>query len=106
MQEDDSAWKGIEPVTMTELAGYKLKETLHEGRNSIVHRAIRSADGKLVVLKILSDSRASPETIARFKREFEMTASLNTSASPGDRVDGVVGAFGIEDSKDNPIIIL
>ncbi|HUG33339.1 MAG TPA: serine/threonine-protein kinase PknK, partial [Anaerolineales bacterium] len=91
---------------MTELAGYTLKEKLHEGRSTLVHRAARKPDGAPVVLKMLKDSGFSSETFARFKREYEMTASLDTSAIGGEVIPGVIGAYAFETVNDLPAIVL
>src|SRR5262245_36348146 len=91
---------------MSDRTGYELKEKLHEGRNTLVHRAIRKSDGMPVVLKMLKDGNLAPEARARFKREFEMTASLNTSADADERIAGVIGAFAFEDLNTLPVIVL
>jgi len=63
-------------------------------------------DGKPVVLKILSDTSASPEAVARFRREFDLIAGLNGGANPEERVEGVIGALACETDAGNPVIIL
>ena len=55
---------------------------------------------------MLKDSYASSEALARFRREYEMTASLNTDAKAEDRIKGVIGAFSYETLDGLPAIVL
>ena len=58
------------------LPGYQLKEQLYESANSLVYRAIRADDEQPVILKMLSEQYPSPERIAWFKREYDITRNL------------------------------
>ncbi|WP_437675651.1 AAA family ATPase [Sorangium sp. So ce131] len=58
-------------------AGYETRSQLHESEQSLVFRAVREADGLLVILKVLKDVRPTPERIARFKREYQIVKGLN-----------------------------
>ena len=91
---------------MAEQAGFDFKAKLHEGRYTLVHRAVRKSDGAPVVLKMLKDASVSDETFARFKREYEMTASLNTLAKDGEAIPGVIGAYAFETVHNLPTIVL
>jgi len=71
-----------------------------------VRRAVRGSDGAPVVLKMLKDSYGSSESLARFKREFEITASLNGSAPEGQRIDGVVKVLAFETVNDLSAIVM
>src|SRR5690349_24523538 len=90
---------------MSEQAAFEFQEKLHEGRSTLVHRAIRSSDGEPVVLKILQGDNILPETLARFKREFEITHSLN-SANRDEDVRGVIRALGYQTLMDRHVIVL
>jgi PAS domain S-box-containing protein len=91
---------------MVDRPGYELKDILYEGRTVIVRRALRLADGMPVVLKMLRGSPASPEAVARFKREFDMTTSLNPGPSSSASINGVIAALGYETLGTNPIMVL
>src|SRR5215211_5071085 len=78
---------------MSDQTGFEFREKLHEGTTTLVYRAIRRSDGAPVVLKMLKDAYASSEFLARFKREFEITASLNSSALGEQGIDGVITAL-------------
>jgi histidine kinase len=59
------------------LAGYELKESLHQGRSCRVSRAIRQADGQPVVVKLLTGDPPSAAELARFRREFEVARTVS-----------------------------
>src|SRR5215212_401714 len=91
---------------MSDQTGFEFREKLHEGTTTLVYRAIRRSDGAPVVLKMLKDAYASSEFLARFKREFEITASLNGSALAEQGIDGVIAAFAFDTVENLPTIVL
>ena len=91
---------------MSETTGYEIKEKLHESGNTLVQRAIRLSDGKPVILKTLYEAYPSPERLARFKREYEITASLNEKAQEGEEIPGIIAAYGIENLQNKWVLIL
>ncbi len=62
---------------MLTIRGYQITEALYESDNSVVYRAKRLADKQPVILKMLREAYPSPERIAWFKREYEVTRKLN-----------------------------
>jgi PAS domain S-box-containing protein len=90
---------------MSSSTGFEFKEKLHDGRNTFVYRAVRRSDGAPVVLKILKEVYAS-QLLPRFKREFEIAASLNGSAPEGQRIDGVVSVLTFETIDHLPTIVM
>ncbi|MEM8664815.1 MAG: AAA family ATPase, partial [Pseudomonadota bacterium] len=60
--------------------GYQLVEQLYDSERTLIVRAIRDSDGVPVVVKMLKSNFPSLEELARFRREFEITASVE---SPG-----------------------
>ncbi|MCA9704516.1 MAG: AAA family ATPase [Myxococcales bacterium] len=58
---------------MRGIGGYQLGALLHESSSSTVYRAQRDADGRPVVIKMLRSARPTPESIARFRYEYETT---------------------------------
>jgi len=83
---------------MMTIPGYKLDEKLYQGSQSVIYRARCREDDKPVVLKILHKELPTPEEIARFKREFEITSSLE--------IGGVIKAFKLDRTRDNWIMVL
>ena len=91
---------------MNDPTGFEFREKLHDGRSTLVYRAVRRSDGAPVVLKMLKDAYASSEFLARFKREFELTFSLKGSASTEQGIDGVIAALAFEMVENLPTIVL
>ena len=60
-----------------QLSGYALGGTLYHSQNSTIRRAVRQSDGRNVVVKLLPDEFPGPDKVARFRREYEMTAALS-----------------------------
>jgi hypothetical protein len=58
-----------------ELSGYKISETLHEGRNIIVYRGAAKGSGSSslpVIIKTLSGQYPNVKNIGKLKHEFEI----------------------------------
>ncbi len=70
--------------------GYSMTQRLAQGSESSVYRAVRAADEHPVILKIFEPAYPSPEKIAWFKREFDLTRGLD--------VPEVVKALALEKS--------
>ncbi len=80
------------------ISGYKIDENLYKSSNSFVYRARREMDNRPVVLKILDGALASPERIAWFKREYEVTRNIH--------LPGVVDVYGLETDQNRWIMVL
>lgn len=63
---------------MFQWPGYRFLDRIYESERSIVFRAIREADQKPCVIKVVASEFASPGQIARFKREYELLLSLQS----------------------------
>ncbi|MGB0385857.1 MAG: AAA family ATPase [Ardenticatenaceae bacterium] len=64
------------------ISGYDINELLYESSNSLVYRAQRQSDKQAVIVKMLSEAYPSPEKIAWFKREYEVTRDFNLAGVP------------------------
>lgn len=80
-----------------QLSGYRTIQTLYNGRNSQVFRAIREVDGVPVILKILNEAFPSHERVARFQYEFDLTQKLN--------IHGLIKAYGLEKHQSYWVIV-
>lgn len=86
--------------------GFSGLQRLHEGGQSIVFRAVREADRRPVLLKVLRGPAPSRASLARFRQEFDL---LNQLAGPGiarceSWLDtGSEPAIVFEDSKGIPL---
>ncbi|MEO7084382.1 MAG: protein kinase, partial [Gemmatimonadaceae bacterium] len=62
---------------MSFVQGFQVRERLSESKHSVVLRALRDSDGMPVVLKILKNDFPTASELARYRREFEISHSLN-----------------------------
>ncbi|GAK60937.1 adenylate/guanylate cyclase [Candidatus Vecturithrix granuli] len=72
---------------------------IHESANSLIYRGTRTTDQHPVILKTLNREYPSPQEISRFKREYEITRSLQ-------KVDGVIRVYGIELWQNSLMMVL
>src|ERR1041385_3778434 len=84
-------------MSMT-IANYQIKERLYESRNSLVYRVQIETENQPVILKMLKQAYPSPKKIAAFKREYEITQSL--------QLEGVVHAYDFAIDHHRPVIVL
>jgi predicted ATPase/GAF domain-containing protein len=82
---------------MLKIAGIQITKKLYESQYSLVYRGVRQS-GESAVLKMLKDPYPPPERLAGFKREYELTRSLN--------VAGAVRALALESDGQRPVMIL
>ena len=79
----------IKILTMRSVhADYQIAEKLNEGVNSLVYRACRDQDDFPIVIKILKQDYPSPEELSYFRREYELTNSLD--------LPGVIHVYKLE----------
>ncbi len=57
---------------MTLSSAYTVTEALSRGRKASLYRAVRNADGRPVVLKVLDPQRSRPNDLDRLRHEFEI----------------------------------
>ena len=69
----------IPPTERPEMLGrFRLLELLGEGGQGAVYRALDTADGTIVALKVLRTERAGrPEVLRRFRKEARLLAEAN-----------------------------
>ncbi|MEB3827970.1 SpoIIE family protein phosphatase [Phormidium sp. CCY1219] len=84
---------------MLKISGYTILESIYNSDNSIVYRARRDADGESVILKRLSEDYPDPDKLKRYKREYEITRTLQN-------LEGVVRAYSLEKSQNFLVMVL
>ncbi|GGA09430.1 AAA family ATPase [Okeania sp. KiyG1] len=62
---------------MLTLPGYSNLQTLYQGNNNILYRALRQSDSTRVVLKTQTSEYPAPEEIARIRHEYNILKNLN-----------------------------
>ncbi|HEY9633204.1 MAG TPA: AAA family ATPase [Coleofasciculaceae cyanobacterium] len=83
---------------MLTISGYQITEKLYESANSLIYHGQRQVDNQPVVLKMLKQAYPPPEKIAWFKREYEITKSLDLM--------GVVDAYSLENDHNHWVMVL
>ncbi|MCP4399526.1 MAG: serine/threonine-protein kinase PknK, partial [bacterium] len=83
---------------MFSITGYTISTIIHEGTRSLVCRGTRNTDNTSVVLKILHRNYPSPEELARFRREYEISKNL--------KIDEVVQVYALESYKKSLAIVM
>lgn len=83
---------------MMTLKGYRVLTQLHESPHSRIYRAIREVDNQPVVLKVLADDYPSPEAIAQFKLEYDLTCQVQT--------ENTIQAYALERYQNTFVIVL
>lgn len=81
---------------MVSIAGYEILETVHESARSLIYRARR--DRTSVILKVLKPEYPSPDAIARFRSEYDITCKLN--------LEGVIKAVALEPYQHSLCMVL
>lgn len=77
---------------------YKIQEKLYESNSSLVYRGYSEIDKESKIIKLLKKEYPTPEEVARFKKEYEITKSLT--------VDGVIKVYSLEKYNNTFYILL
>lgn len=81
-----------------EILGYQIAEKLYESDGSLVYRGWQQTDSQPVILKLLKQDYPTPEKIAIFKREYEITRSLD--------FNGIIKSYNLESNQNRWIMVL
>ncbi|HEY9848750.1 MAG TPA: AAA family ATPase [Leptolyngbyaceae cyanobacterium] len=83
---------------MLSIAGYQTVSQIYESGNSVVYRAIRSADGQIAIVKLLKSDYPNPTELTHYKQEYQIIRRLNLA--------GVVKAYSLESYQHSLALIL
>jgi predicted ATPase/serine phosphatase RsbU (regulator of sigma subunit) len=83
---------------MFRLPGYEIGEMLYESPSSLVYRAIRSDDGRPVILKTLRGGFPSPSDVARYHWEYEILKKVS--------LNGVPTVLSLIESDSRPTVVM
>lgn len=72
---------------MSFITGYQVRKRIYESAHSLVFRAVRESDGAPVALKLLKNDYPSAAELARYRREFDITHTLDAP--------GVIRSLGL-----------
>ncbi|MBL1128680.1 MAG: AAA family ATPase [Chloroflexi bacterium] len=77
--------------------GYTITDKLYESSHTAVYRA-QSDTGQPVILKVLQPAQATPQGLARFQREYEITRQLTG--------DGMIQVYALESFPNSQAIVV
>lgn len=83
---------------MLEIPGYTNLNKIYESDNSLVYRAIREKDSQPHILKILKENYPTPQELARYRTEYEITKSLH--------LKGVIKAYNLQKYQNTLVMFL
>ncbi|WP_187346024.1 hypothetical protein [Sorangium cellulosum] len=77
---------------------YTVTETLHAGQRASLLRAVRSADGRRVILRVLDPRRSRPQDLERLRHEYAIGTMLSHEA--------VVAPLALETYEGLPALVV
>ncbi|MBF0240445.1 MAG: AAA family ATPase [SAR324 cluster bacterium] len=83
---------------MQSILDYEITEQLYKSANSLIYRASHSRTRQPAVLKQLREEYPSPQKIAGFQREYEITRSFQHA--------GIIQVFGLEKWRHTWVLIM
>jgi serine/threonine protein kinase len=83
---------------MISLPDIAIQGKIYESSNSLVYRGTRKQDNLAVILKVLKQDYPAPSEIVRYKKEYEITRSLN--------LEGVIKAYAQKEYQRTLLILL
>jgi PAS domain S-box-containing protein len=83
---------------MITLAGYRIGTLLHEGNSTRLYDAVRTADERPVLIKLLRPEQLTAENREAIRREKELTARLD--------LEGVLRVLALETSDSGAALVL
>ncbi|OQY53869.1 MAG: hypothetical protein B6245_22220 [Desulfobacteraceae bacterium 4572_88] len=81
------------------ISGYRTTTLIYESANSIIYQGCREEDDLPVILKMLKEDYPSPEELARYEQEYEITRILKNTP-------GVIAAYDLLSYQNRLVIIL
>ncbi|MBF0103625.1 MAG: serine/threonine-protein kinase PknK, partial [Desulfobacterales bacterium] len=77
---------------------YHVTELIYESRNSHVYRGVREVDQCPVILKVLQGEYPTPQQLANYRHEFEITRGLSIS--------GVIQAYELSIYRNSLVMVI
>ena len=84
-------------MSLIEIAGYKITETVHQGTQTVLYRAI-GLDGTSRILKSLTLNQPTSESLARLRHEYELTRDL--------QINSIVKTVGFETVGHRAVMVM
>ncbi|MEW6351402.1 MAG: serine/threonine-protein kinase PknK, partial [Thermodesulfobacteriota bacterium] len=84
---------------MRSISGYRILERIYESSGSVVYRARSDSDDKTVVVKVLNKPYPTRQEIIRYRREFQITRSLQD-------LPGIIRVHDLKEHQNTLALIL
>lgn len=83
---------------MVSIWGYHLKEEIYNGSRTLVYRAIREADGKPVVIKLLKNPYPNFNELVEFRNQYTIVKNLN--------IPGIILGYSLEAYQNSYALVM
>ena len=83
---------------MVSIPGYHLKEQIYNGSRTLVYRAIREADGKPVVIKLLKNPYPNFNELVQFRNQYTIVKNLN--------IPGIILVYNLEPYQNSYALVM
>ena len=83
---------------MVSISGYQITEQLYNGSRTLVYRAIREADRKPVVIKLLKNSHPDFNELLQFRNQYTIGKNLNYS--------GIIQTYSLENYQNGYALVM
>lgn len=83
---------------MLAIPGYQIAEAIYTGVSTVVYRGRRQRDFEPVVLKLLNKEYPTPEELAKFKQQYEITQKLD--------LPGAVKSYSLETYQNSLVLVM
>ncbi len=84
---------------MRTISGYHILERIYDGSGSVVYRAQSDSDETTVIVKVLNKPYPTREEIVRYRREFQITRSLQD-------LPGIIKVYDLKEHQNTLALIL
>lgn len=83
---------------MLNISGITIQAQIYESANSLVYRGLRDEDSQPIILKILKENYPTPQELARYRTEYQITKSLN--------LPGIVKVYDLQKYQNTLVMLL
>ena len=83
---------------MLNISGITIQAQIYESANSLVYRGLREEDSQPLILKILKENYPTPQELARYRTEYQITKSLN--------LPGIVKVYDLQKYQNTLVMLL
>ncbi|MBD2611206.1 MAG: AAA family ATPase [Nostoc sp. GBBB01] len=80
------------------LSGYRITEQIYSGSKTLVYRAVRKQDQKIVVIKLMRNEYPTIDEIAQFRNQYTITKNLN--------LQGIVKPLNLENYRNAYALVM